>query len=109
MLLSALFNDADLRGANLRHTELTAAVLNGVQLSDADLTRAHLSGTVIARCPDLHQAQGLDLLDYLNPSSIDMPSLRHSLNELSDELLEGLGLEPGEINALRSRQRAHWS
>jgi hypothetical protein len=97
-----MFNDADLRGANLRHTELTAAVFNGVQLRDADLSRAHLSKTVFARCPDLHQALGLDLLDYLNPSSIDLETLRHGLPGLEDDFLEGLGLNSAEIEALRS-------
>jgi uncharacterized protein YjbI with pentapeptide repeats len=104
MLLSALFNDTDLSGANLRHTELTAAVFNGARLADADLARAHLSKTVFARCPDLHLALGLDSLDYLNPSSIDLETLRGSLAGLQDDFLEGLGLEPEEIEALRSLQ-----
>ena len=105
MLLSALFNDVDLRRANLRHTELTAAVFNGVRLSGADLSRAPSLGTVFARCSDLHEALGLDLLDYLNPSCIDMATLRHSLAGLGDEVLAGLGLEEVEIEALRDEPR----
>ena len=91
MVLSSLFNEVDLRGANLRHSELTAAVFNGVRFGDADLTRAHLSKTVFARCRELHQARGLDLLDYLNPSSIDIETLRHSLHGLTGDFLSGCG------------------
>jgi uncharacterized protein YjbI with pentapeptide repeats len=106
MLLSALFYDSDLREANLRHSELTAAVFNGARLSGADLTRAHLSKTVLARCPDLHEAIGLDLLDYVNPSSIDLATLRHSLERLDDEFLQGLGLTQEEIQGLRAMQES---
>jgi hypothetical protein len=59
---------------------------------------------VLARCSDLHEALGLDLLDYLNPSCIDMATLRHSLAGLGDEVLAGLGLEEVEIQALRVSQ-----
>ena len=92
MLLSALFNDADLRGANLRHTELTAAVFNGVRLSE--------------RRPE----QGPSLWNGVRPLSRSAPGAgpgSAGLPEsflidlepsgtrcrLSDELLEGVGLE----------------
>jgi uncharacterized protein YjbI with pentapeptide repeats len=101
MLVGALFTDVDLRGANLRHAELSMAVLNGVQLAEGDLAHAHLSKSVITRCRDLHQALGLDRLDYLSPSSVDLETLRHCMPGLEDELLQGLGLEPPEIDELR--------
>ena len=102
MLVSALFNAVDLRGASLRHTDLTFAVLNGAELTDADFTSALLSQTVIARCPSLSRARGLDTLELLNPSSIDLATLRHGLEHLPEELLVRMGFEGEQLAALRS-------
>jgi hypothetical protein len=70
-------------------------------LSGADLTRAHCSKTVFARCHDLHQALGLDTLDYLSPSCIDLETLRSCLGNVPEEFLEGMGVEAREAEALR--------
>jgi hypothetical protein len=71
-------------------------------VSQAALGHAHLSRTVFARCHDLHEALGLDSLEYLSPSSIDLESLRACLVGLADEFLAGVGVEPREIEALRA-------
>ena len=55
--------------------------------------------TVFARCGDLHRATGLDTLTYLNPSCLDVATLRRCLPGLSAEFLEGGGLERREIEA----------
>ena len=102
MLVSALFNAVDLEGASLRHTDLTFAVLNGAELTDADFSAALLSQTVIARCPTLARARGLDTLELLSQSSIDLVTLRHGLEHLPEELLGGMGLEGDQLAALRS-------
>jgi uncharacterized protein YjbI with pentapeptide repeats len=101
MLFGALFNDTDLRGANLRHVELATTTLSGVRLADADLSRAHLSKTVFARCHDLHRARGLDSVGYLSPSCIDLETLRHCLPGLPEDFLQGVGVEAAELEALR--------
>jgi uncharacterized protein YjbI with pentapeptide repeats len=101
MLAGAVLNDVDLRGANLQHAELVTATLSGVRLAQAALSHAHLSRTVFARCHDLHEALGLDSLEHLSPSSIDMESLRACLGGLTDDFLEAVGVEPREIEALR--------
>jgi len=101
MLLGAVFNDTDLRGANLQEAELGTATLSGVLLSGAKFARAHLSRTVFARCHDLHEALGLDALAYLSPSSIDLETLRVSVAGLPDEFLEGLGVEPRDLEVFR--------
>jgi hypothetical protein len=41
-------------------------------------------------------------LDYLNPSSIDMQTLRNCLAGFGDDFLEGVGLEPLEVETLRA-------
>jgi uncharacterized protein YjbI with pentapeptide repeats len=106
MLVGALFNGVDLERAVLRNADLTFAVLNGSSLVGADFSSALLSQTVIARCPDFARVRGLDTLELLNPCSIDLATLRPGLDSLPDELLEGMGLEPGEIAALRASGQA---
>jgi uncharacterized protein YjbI with pentapeptide repeats len=101
MLAGALINDSDLRRASLRQAELAVATLGGNRLSEADFSGAHLSKTVFARCHDLHLARGLDALEYLSPSCIDLETLRECLAELPDEFLEGMGVEARELEALR--------
>jgi uncharacterized protein YjbI with pentapeptide repeats len=102
MLVSALFNATDLESASLRHTDLTFAVLNGAELADADFSSALLSQTVFARCPSLARARGLDTVAPLNPSSIDLATLRQGLEHLPDELLASLGADAEQLAALRS-------
>jgi uncharacterized protein YjbI with pentapeptide repeats len=101
MLAGALVNDSDLRRASLRQAELTTATLGGNHLTGADFTGAHLSRTVFARCHDLHQAIGLDALDYLSPSCIDLETLRECLAGLPDEFLDSMGLEARQLESLR--------
>jgi hypothetical protein len=100
-LVGALINDSDLRGASFAKAELSTATLSGNQLSGADFTGAYLSRTVIARCHDLHHARGLDSLEYLSPSCIDLETLRECLAGLPEEFLEGVGLDGRELEALR--------
>ena len=102
MLVGALFNAVDLTGASLRHTDLTFAVLNGTELTDADFSSAMLSQTVIARCPSLPRARGLDNVELLSPSSIDVATLRHALAQLPDELLAQMGVDGELLATLRS-------
>jgi uncharacterized protein YjbI with pentapeptide repeats len=101
MLAGAVLTNVDLRGADLRHAELVTATFGGVLLALAELSHAHLSRTVFARCHDLDEALGLDALEYLSPSSIDMESLRACLAGLTDDFLAGVGVEPREIEVLR--------
>jgi uncharacterized protein YjbI with pentapeptide repeats len=95
-------NGSDFRGASLEHAELATATFGGVRLARARLSQAHLSRTVFARCLDLSQAVGLDSLRYTSPSSIDLESLRGSLADLPEEFLEGVGVGPRELEALRA-------
>ena len=101
MLAGALINDSDLRRASLRHADLATATFSGNRLGEADFTGAHLSKTVFARSHDLHQARGLDSLEYFTASCIDLETLRECLAGLPDEFLEGMGLETRELEALR--------
>ena len=64
--------------------------------------RALLSQTVIARCPSLSRARGFDTLEPLSPSSIDLATLRHALEQLPDELLSKMGVDGELVAALRA-------
>ena len=96
-----MINDSDLQRASLRQAELAVATLGGNHLDGADFTGAHLSKTVFARSRDLHKARGLESLEYLSPSCIDLETLRECLGGLPDEFLEGMGVEARELEALR--------
>jgi uncharacterized protein YjbI with pentapeptide repeats len=100
MLVCAMLTEVDLRDASLRDADLAGAVFSGAILTGADLSQAHLSSTVFARCGDLDRAVGLDTLTYLNPSCLDMATLRRCLPGLTAEFLDGGGLERREIEAL---------
>jgi hypothetical protein len=101
MLAGALVNDSDLQRASLRQAELATATLSGNRLGEVDFAGAHLSKTVFARCHDLHLARGLDALEYLSPSCIDLETIRECLAGLPDEFLFGMGVEERELEALR--------
>ena len=104
MLLSALFNAADLEGASLRHADLTFAVLNGAAGGGGLLVRAAVADGV-PRCPSLARARGLDTVEPLNPSSIDLATLRQGLEHLPDELLASLGVDAEQCGAPLGRWR----
>jgi hypothetical protein len=57
---------------------------------------------VIARCPTLSRARGLDTLELLTASSIDLDTLRHALDHLPDELLARMGVDGEQLAALRA-------
>jgi hypothetical protein len=75
--------------------------MNGVRLAGADLSRAHFSQTVIARCRDVHLAKGLDTVELLQPSSIDLDTLRHSFWRVPDEVREAFGVDRATTNLVR--------
>ena len=101
MLAGAIVTDSDFQRANLQHAELATATLSGVKLVRPMLSQAHLSRTVIARCPDLSQALGLDSLSYTSPSSIDLESLRAGLSRSAGRFSGGSWGAGRQIEALR--------
>lgn len=84
------FTQADLRHADLRDGVLELAVLAGTLLRGADLARACFKGTVLARCSDLAEARGLDEVQHLGESSIDVQTLRMASTRLPAEFLAGV-------------------
>jgi uncharacterized protein YjbI with pentapeptide repeats len=100
-LTGADLTGAILRDADLRHADLVLANLNGVSLRGARLDDSSLGRTVLADCADLHLANGLADIRQLEPSSIDVRTLRRVLRYISGESLERLGVAPEELRALR--------
>ncbi len=92
---------ADLCGAELCNANLRGVNLRGVNLKDTDLSGSVFTGTVIA-C-DLSNAMGLDSVNHLAPSIIDVNSLLCSKGELPEKFLRGCGLQEEEIVYFRSR------
>lgn len=117
LLFSVSLDTADLTGANLSGANLTGAYcaeakfvganlsyanLQSTYLGDADLTRARLAFTMLADCLSLTQTIGLDEVEHLGPSTLDLTTLRTGLAELPDSFLLGVGLAHEEIRALRA-------
>jgi hypothetical protein len=57
---------------------------------------------VIARCHDLHHANGLGTVHHVTPSAIDVETLRHCAGGLTDEFLLGIGIDAEELERLRT-------
>jgi len=100
-LVGAVLTGANLEGADLDGADLTLATLNGVRLADADVSETLWSKTVIARAAGLHEARGLDRLRFGDPSAIDMHTLRASIANLPNGLLQHCGISESDIDALR--------
>jgi hypothetical protein len=101
-LTGSYLAEAKLRGASLGFANLQSTYLGG-----ADLTGARLAFTVLADCPSLHQATGLDKIEHLGPSALDLRTLRAGAAEgapshLPEAFLRGVGLARPEIESLRA-------
>ena len=68
--------------------------------------RALLSQTVIARCPTLSRARGLDTLELLTRPPSTSPRCATALEHLPDELLARMGVDGEQLAALRSASSA---
>ena len=100
-LVGAQLADSFLRGANLRGADLLGAYLTMMHLKGADLTDARFQGTVLSACFDFHKAIGLAEVKHGSHSVLDMFTLRHCVNDLPDNFLEGCGYTRYEIDSLR--------
>jgi pentapeptide repeat protein/TIR domain-containing protein len=111
LMLVVSLDSADLSGANLANANLTGAYLAEARLTGANLsftnlqsthlTAARMAFTILADCPSLHEALGLDEVEHRGPSSIDLTTLRASAAALPEAFLQGIGLPKPAIDALR--------
>jgi len=94
---------ANLRRADLGEADLTVAVVfHQAGLTGANLASAVFCNTIVAACPNLHQAEGLSQVRHLGPSSLDRDTLRGCVHWLPDVFLEGIGYTGQEIQTLRA-------
>lgn len=110
-LIWALLSGADLggtllSGANLSGTMLDEADLSRADLSGADLRGAHLNGaklsfTTFGRV-DLSTVKGLDAVQHLGPSIIDIGTIYLSRGNIPEIFLRGAGVPDPFISSLRS-------
>jgi hypothetical protein len=96
-LTGAYLADAKLIGAKLSYANLQSCYLGG-----ADLTGAQAAFTLFADCPSLVDARGLDQIEHLGPSSLDLRTLRAGIHRFPDLFLRGVGLAREEMDALRA-------
>ena len=95
------FRRANMAGAKLHRTDLNGATLEGAYLYRADLIGSFLKGTDFRRAQcrltafhnvDLREAVGLDEVQHMGPSSIDIATLARSGGTISEAFLRGCGV-----------------
>lgn len=114
-LREADLTDADLQSADLREANLSGADLFWVDLRDADLRGANLNGADLrgadlsrAKCDhtifgymDLAGTRGLETIEHLGPSSVDIHTLMISNGRIPDAFLRGCGIPDNAVNHLK--------
>lgn len=101
-LAGANLTGSYLAEARLTRTRLTYANLQSAYLGDADLTGAQLAYTILADCPSLHLATGLDEIQHFGPSMPDLVTLRAGATSFPQAFLQGIGLTQEEIDTVRA-------
>jgi hypothetical protein len=84
-----MLEGTNLRRARLAHADLTRTVLHRAELEGALLEEATFGRTVLAGCPSLARALGLERISHTADSSIDRTTLA---GPLPAGFLEGLGV-----------------
>ena len=100
-LVAANFTHADMEGANLSETRLERTIFNGANLKDADFTGAYTAYTVFTNV-DLYSARGLDAINHIGPSQIDIDTIMRSKIEISEVFLREVGIPENFITYSRS-------
>ncbi len=90
-LVGANLTGCDLSGADLRGADLTLATLSGVRCHGARFAESLWSKTVVARASGLHEAVGLEDVRFGDPSSVDLWTLKESVDGLPESWLEYTG------------------
>lgn len=107
---------ANFRLANLRQTDLSDAILIGVDLSSADMflanfSRANLGGADLTRAKvgytnfakvDLSGVKGLGTLEHFGPSSIGIDTIYKSQGKIPQIFLRGCGVPENFIEYMAS-------
>lgn len=89
----------NLWGADLRRTDLTLTTFVGVYFDDVNLDGAKF-GSLVSFC-DISGARGLDTVQHVGHSALDINSLVRSKYSIPDVFLRGCGLREEEIRYLR--------
>jgi hypothetical protein len=104
-LRGANLSEANLRGANLRGANLMRADLSEANLRGANLTESNLqnawTGWTLFSFVDLSTVKGLDSIEHMGPSGIDLGTLSESKGRISEPFLKGCGITPWEILSCR--------
>lgn len=120
-LSHADLSDAFLSGANISRTHLSRADLTGTDLSRVDLSRADLRGAHFTGADltgadlsyarlcwthfadvDLSEGTGLDRVEHLGPSYIDIHTIYKSKGNISEAFLRGAGTPDNFITYMKS-------
>src|SRR5437870_107657 len=103
--------EPDLSGAILNRMNLSGALLSGANLSRADFSGADLKATLLSGAKlsftifgrvDLSTVRGLETVQHLGPSIIDIGTIYLSRGTLPEAFLRGAGVPDSFIDAQRS-------
>jgi hypothetical protein len=100
-LSGTLLSGTNLSGTALEEADLSRADLSGAILNEARLNGARLSFTIFGRV-DLSVVKGLDMVQHLGPSIIDIGTLSLSRGTIPEVFLRGAGIPDPFISSQRS-------
>lgn len=100
-LSGTLLSGANLSGASLEDADLSRADLSGADLKAARLSEAKLSFTIFGRV-DLSTVKGLEAVQHLGPSIIDIGTIYLSRGTIAEVFLRGAGVPDSFISVQRS-------
>jgi len=110
-LFTADLRSADLKGANLSGANLIFSLLQGANLGEADLSSANLIETALDKADfslayldstvfganDLSQVIGLEKVNHLASSLLDIATIHLSIGKIPEIFLRGCGLSDVDI------------
>jgi len=99
--VGANFDGAKLSRATLTAADFSQASLREADLDGADLTAARVAFTIFAH-DDLSAVRGLDAVDHIGPSSIDINTIYDSKGKIPHLFLRGAGVPENFIQHMAS-------
>ncbi len=100
-LMLAHLMRADLRGADFSGADLRGADFSGADISDADLTYSRMGYTILVGV-NLSRVKGLETVNHISPSSVDIDTIYKSKGEIPEEFLRGAGVPDSFITYMSS-------
>lgn len=101
ILIWLISTEAKLNGANLRHVDLSRALLIRADLGGADISNSRIAYTTFGSF-DFSSVKGLDSIEHIGPSTIGIDSIYLSQGNIPEVFLRGAGVSDDFIGLIKS-------